>query len=77
MDNAPIHSAPEALKAMERLRMKIALTAPYSFSSSPCELVFAAIKRGELNPNNLKTGKRNLADVNTLIHAAVEKIPRA
>ena len=33
-------------------------TAPYSYPSSPIERVFSALKRGELNPERLPTGKR-------------------
>ena len=58
LDNAAIHSAPVVKDTMARLGMKVAFTAPYSYSSSPCELVFAALKRGELNLNRLPTGKR-------------------
>ena len=58
LDNALIHSAPVVKACMARHRMKVAYTAPYSFASSPCELVFALLKRGELNLNHLPTGKR-------------------
>ena len=39
--------------------MSVIITAPYSFDSSPIELLFAYFKRGEINPENLSTAKKS------------------
>ena len=31
---------------------------PYSFDIAPCELFFARLKEGVLNPNGMKLGKK-------------------
>ena len=58
LDNATWHNTSEVHDTMARNNMRICYTAPYSFSSSPIELVFARLKRGELNPEKLATGKK-------------------
>ena len=43
---------------LARMQLPTMYTAPYSYSAAPVELVFAALKLGDLNPNRLPTGKR-------------------
>ena len=43
---------------LARLQLNVCYTGVYSYSSSPIESVFAALKLGELNPARLPTGKR-------------------
>ena len=41
-----------------KMEIPVIFSGPYSYSSAPIELLFAALKRGELNPAKLSTGKR-------------------
>jgi hypothetical protein len=43
---------------MKALGIKVCISAPYSYATSPIEYAFGAFKKGELNPNFLKTGKK-------------------
>ena len=43
---------------MQALGLKVCISAPYSYATSPIEYAFAAFKAEELNPFNLKTGKK-------------------
>ena len=45
-------------KRLARLALPIIYSGPYSYSSAPVELLFAALKLGELNPEHLPTGKK-------------------
>ena len=58
LDNATWHNTQSVHDTMARNSMNVMYTAPYSFASSPVELVFARLKRGELNPEQLPTGKK-------------------
>ena len=75
LDNVAIHATKEVKDFMAFHRMKVAYTAPYSYASSPCELVFAGLKKGELNPESLSTGKKNLQNVNICLHNSLQRIP--
>ena len=58
VDNAAIHGAAEVMYCMSQHSMQTIFTSPYSYSSSPAEKLFSALKRGELNPHDVPTGKR-------------------
>ena len=58
LDGARYHTSPEMKHYMRQLGLQIAITAPASFSSSPIERLFSALKIGQLNPNHEPTGKR-------------------
>ena len=58
LDNAPYH---KEFGLMQQLRLQgcsIIYLGPYSFSAAPCELLFSALKRTQLNPDHLPTGKK-------------------
>ena len=57
-DNATYHTSEETRAVIRSLGIKLMYTGPYSYSSSPAELLFSALKIGELNPDQLATGKR-------------------
>ena len=40
------------------LRMQAIIIAPYGWDAAVCELMFAALKTVNLNPDNLPTGKK-------------------
>ena len=58
IDGASYHKRVEALRAMAALRLPILIAGPYAFDSSPCEKLFSYLKVGDLNPGEIKTGKR-------------------
>ena len=58
IDGASYHKRVEALRAMAALRLPILIAGPYAFDSSPCEKLFSYLKVGDLNPGDIKTGKR-------------------
>ena len=43
---------------MRALGLKVCITAPYCYASSPIELAFAFFKSADLNPGMHKTGKK-------------------
>jgi len=43
---------------MKALGFKICVSAPYSYLAAPIELLFGHLKQTDLNPSNMKTGKR-------------------
>ena len=43
---------------LARMELPVIYSGPYSYGTAPIELVFGALKFGELNPNKLPTGKR-------------------
>ena len=43
--------------ALERLKIPHIISGPYSYDAAPIELYFSAIKRGNLNPDNISTSK--------------------
>lgn len=58
LDGARYHTSPEMRSHFEALDLPVIYTAPYSYSSSPIERLFAALKLGELNQEKVSTGKR-------------------
>ena len=58
MDGASYHRSAETRKCISYLKMKVVLSAPYSYASAPVELWFAHLKKGQFNLENIKTGKR-------------------
>ena len=41
-----------------KLEVPVIYSGPYSYSAAPIEMVFGALKRGELNPERRSIGKR-------------------
>ena len=58
LDGASYHIRGEALNAMAALRMPVVFAGPYAYDASPCEKLFAHLKVGDINPEDVKTGKR-------------------
>ena len=57
MDNAKYHVSDETREGLKKLQIPIMYSGPYSYSSSPIELLFAELKTGELRDLTLPTGK--------------------
>ena len=58
MDNAPYHGSQKTRDYFAHNGIRTIYTAPYSYSGSPIELWFAALKSTNLNPTMQATGKR-------------------
>ena len=58
LDNAAWHTSAVMMKRFAKLNVPIIYSGPYSYSAAPVELVFAALKLGDLNPDRLPTGKK-------------------
>jgi hypothetical protein len=58
VDGASSHRDANSREAIRKLGLKMVILAPYYYSGSVCELFFSQFKRGQLNPTNLKLGKR-------------------
>ena len=58
LDNAAWHQSPVMKQRLAKMQLPIIYSGPYSYTSAPIELVFAALKLGDLNPERLPTGKK-------------------
>ena len=58
MDNASYHSSEDMKEYFKKMEIKVIYSGPYSYTSAPIELLFGALKQGELNPDGFTTGKR-------------------
>ena len=58
LDGASYHKNKEIQDHLRRLGLQVIYTGPHSYDASPCELFFAALKSGDLNPDDLPTGKK-------------------
>ena len=58
MDGAAYHVATETMALFRTLKVPVLIMGPHSYSTAPCELLFAAIKSKQLNPDGLPTGKK-------------------
>ena len=58
LDNAKWHTNAVMKERLAKMQLPFIFSGPYSYSSAPIELAFAALKLGELNPSRLPTGKK-------------------
>ena len=77
LDNAAWHTNAVMRQRLARLQLPIIYTGPYSYSAAPVELVFAALKLGDLNPNRLPTGKKSLNNLAEMVGSRLAAIPRS
>jgi transposase len=57
-DGARYHTSEEMREYFRKMEVRVIYSAPYSYSAAPIELVFGALKRGELNKKREPTGKK-------------------
>jgi len=57
-DGAKYHTGEEMKEYFKKMQLQVIYSGPYSYTSAPIELLFGALKRGELNPDGHATGKR-------------------
>ena len=58
LDNAAWHTSPCMRQRLAKMQLPIIFSGPYSYAAAPVEMLFAALKLGELNPERLPTGKK-------------------
>ena len=57
-DGATYHTGEKTREYLRKLQLDVIYTGPYSYDAAPIELVFGHLKLGELNQNQLATGKK-------------------
>ena len=58
LDGASYHRSAETRKCLTHLGMNVVISAPYSYQTAAAEIWFAHFKRGNTNPDDIKSGKR-------------------
>ena len=58
LDGARYHTGEKMREYLRKLQVQVIYSGPYSYAAAPIEMVFGALKRGELNPERRSTGKR-------------------
>ena len=77
LDNAAWHASELMKQRLAKMRLPIIYSGPYSYTTAPCESVFAAIKFGDLNPERLPTGKKSLGHIADMVAKRLSQIPRS
>ena len=77
LDNAPWHVNGVMKKRLARMELPVTFSGPYSYSTAPAELVFAALKLGDLNPERLPTGKKGLTSLANMVGNRLASITRS
>ena len=60
LDGARFHTSEAMRVHFRKMDLKVIFTGPYSFSSAPIELLFAALKHGKINTEKASTGKKQV-----------------
>ena len=76
MDGASYHRSKATMQMLERLRVPVMMTGPYSYDACPAELFFAAFKRDDINPNSVPVSKTHFETVTRLVVDRCLSIPR-
>jgi len=58
MDNASYNTSPETRAQIQRLKMPVIHSGPYSYNAAPIERFFAYFKQGRMLPEDDPAGKR-------------------
>jgi len=75
-DNAPYAVSEITLQLMEGLKIPMLYTGAHSYDSAPIELLFAAFKSDDVNPNQLPQGKSKFINVIDLVIKRMAEIPK-
>ena len=57
LDNATYHKTADVQCHMKLMGFDVIYLGPYSWLGAPAELLFSALKREDLNPDHLPSGK--------------------
>ena len=77
LDNAKWHTSAEMKERLAKLNLDIMYTGPYCYSAAPIEMMFSALKLGDLNPGRLPAGKKALSSVADMAGNKLASIPRS
>ena len=66
-DGAKYHQSPITFEALKKMRIPLMLIAPHGYNVAPIEMLFSAIKRTNLNPGGLATGREHFLNVVRMI----------
>ena len=58
LDGATYHRSKESRNYLANKGVKVVIGGPYAFAAAPVEYLFSALKRFDLNPKGLPTGKK-------------------
>ena len=58
LDGARYHTGSQVREYLQKLEVQVIWSGPYSYSTAPIEMVFAALKLGEINPDRKPSGKK-------------------
>ena len=58
LDGARYHTGSKVREYLRKLEVQVIWSGPYSYSTAPIEMVFGALKVGDLNPEKMSTGKK-------------------
>ena len=58
LDGASYHVNDEAKQALAALQIPTVYAGPYGYDGSPAEKLFAHLKVGDINPADVKTGRK-------------------
>ena len=74
LDGASWHTSRETIEVIERLKIPIIISAPYSYDAAPVERFFAYLKRGNLNPDGLPLTKSKYFDLFLILVEYLENV---
>jgi len=77
LDGARYHTGSKVREYLRKLELQVIWSGPYSYSSAPIEMVFGALKFGEINPDKKSTGKKALDKVAHMIGAKLMQTPKS
>ena len=67
LDNATWNKGEQIIRALEHHGVRVMFSSPYSYSTAPIELLYSALKLGDLNPERKPSGKKLVIFINILI----------
>jgi len=58
LDGASWHVSNSTQILFKQLNIPVMISGPYQYDGAACELLFAALKKGDLNPRGLRLSKK-------------------
>ena len=76
-DGASYHKSARTRSLLETLKIPLMHLGAYSYDMAPAELLFARLKTSDLHPDEVAVGKKNFANVVSMVVESVSNIPKA
>ena len=73
LDGARYHTGSQVREYLRKLEVQVIWSGPYSYSTAPIEMVFGALKFGEINLDKKSTGKKVSAPISLLTDSVVSR----